>query len=397
MAKEVFIRGVISPQELEGDFVEANQPIYSFQNLIDDLGDDKESTVYIDSIGGMVEEGLKMYEHLNKLNVKTVALNASSIASVMFLAGKERLVSPQAEMIIHNAWIKGAEIEDMTLNANSLSELKKEFEEMDRKLVNIYKEKTGLDESKLLALMAVESDIGKEAVSLGFATGYYEKELQAQKAYKNKLIMFNQKSIEMATEAAEKRLSTIEAMVKGLKNLFTGSAKNMLVKLQDGTEIYVFSEDGEFEGKRAVLAEDEMPTETNAPEGSHSLSDGRVIEVGADGIITAVKEAVDAEALKSEIAAMEDEKKKLMAEKEALALEVKALKEANEAKEGEFKAQFKALQEEIETLKTEVMGGGDDDPKPDFKALSQEELQKLSFAERIAIQAKAKIRESKNI
>jgi len=391
--KEIFITGVITPKEYDDDFKDTGLPSYSYNDLVRDLAGARQATVYIDSIGGMVEEGMLMYNLLKGLDITTVSINASSIASIVFLAGKERLVSPTAEMIIHNAWIKGKEIEDMTLNANTLTELKAEFEEMDGQLVNIYKEKTGLEETKLLALMSQETDIGSQAVELGFATGYYEEEIKPTKVGKNKLIMFNQKSINMATEAAEKRLTAIEVLMKGLTTLFKGNSKNMVVKLNDGTEVFVYSEDGEFEGKRAVIASEGMPTEENAPEGEHTISDGRVITVGADGIITSVSEAVDGEALASQIVALEEEKKAMEEEKEKMNVEIQALKAAAITKEKEFTSKFEEISKEMKALKSEVMGGGD--PIKPIKAAVIDPDKPLSFSDRMALKAKAKIQESK--
>jgi len=383
--KEIFIRGVITPQEFEQDFEDSSLPTYSYDDLVRDLQGVSEATVFIDSVGGMVEEGMKMYNLLKGLDITTVSINASSIASIVFLAGKNRLVTKDQtpNMTIHNAWIKGKEIEDMTLNANTLTELKADFEAMDAELVAIYKEKTRLKDSTLLALMSQETDIGSQAVELGFAHGYYEKELKAVTASKNKLIMFNYKSITMATEAAEKRLTTIEAMLKGLKNLFTGSAKNMIVKLNDGTtELFVYSEDGEFEGKRAVIASEGMPTEENAPEGEHTLEDGRVITIGADGVVVSVAEAVDGEALASQIVALEEEKKAMEDDKEKMSNEIKALKAQIVEKEKDFDSKVSEINEQMKALKTEVMGGGDTKVLLKAASITNEDFSKMSIVEK---------------
>lgn len=389
MAKEIYISGVITPDEYkeEQKLVGANDT-YSFKDLLADLGEDTEGTIYIDSVGGMVEEGMRIYDHLNSLNFNTVAISASSIASIIFLAGKKRYVAPNAEMIIHNAWIHGEELGEMNLNANVLAELKEEFEKLDSQLVKIYNEKTGQSESKLLALMAVETDIATQAVELGFAHAIYEKESEPKKAM-NKYIMFNLKSVEMASEKQEERLNGIEKLLNKISNSVANlwKAKAMLETLEDGTELFIYSEDGEFAGKKAVLAENGEPTETLAPAGTHKLNDGREIVVGEGGVIEAVAEAPNVEEMEGRINAMEEEKKELMAVNEQLKEEVKALKKDKEDSEANFKSQFDEIKAELKAMKEETIGEVD---KKSKNVISKEDFDKLTTSEKFRMNLMAK-------
>jgi len=143
------------------------------------------------------------------------------------------------------------------------------------------------------------------------------------------------------------------------------------------TELFVFSEDGEFEGKRAVIAEGGEPTEQNAPEGVHKLRDGREITVGADGIIESVSESPEA-MYKEEMAAMNEE---LNAAKE----ELNALKAAKSEADAEVKNTILAMQKEIEELKKVVPGDPDASKEQiDLKALKQqrEKMAKMKPSER---------------
>ena len=392
--KEIYINGIITAEEYQNEFDQEQG--YSFEDLKREVGDEVEVTVYIDSPGGMVEEGLRMYDFLKQRKVTTIALNASSIASIIFLAGKKRLISPNAQMIIHNAWLRGNEIDDnMIVNANNLEELKQEFEKIDAELVAIYKEVTGMRETKLLALMAEDTDIAADAVEYGFADGYYEEKKEEAKAVAN-YVMFNARYMamsnkekpilnndNMANEATNEKLNAIEKALKGLSNMIFGNAKNMAVELEDGTQIFVFSEDGEFEGKRAVIADEEgRPTEENAPAGVHRLRDGREITVGEGGIIEAVSEAPDAEAMEKEMEAMEDEKKKLMEEKENLLAELNALKNEMDEKEKNYAEQFNALSKELKALKEEVVGEANDIKNESKNATIEDDLSQLSNVER---------------
>ena len=386
MAKEIYIKGVISPDEYKEDtkLIGENET-YSYNDLIRDLEDDTEGTIYIDSVGGMVEEGMKMYEHLNGLNFDTVAISASSIASIIFLAGKKRSVSPNAEMIIHNAWIHGEEIGELQLNANVLQELTAEFEKLDTQLVSIYHDKTGMSETKLLALMSQDTDIASQAIELGFADSLYQEDSKPIRAL-NTYIMFNLKSVEMANEKQEERLNAIEKLLGKVVNFF--KAKAMVETLEDGTEIYVFSEDGEFVGKKAVLAEDGQPTETLAPAGTHRLRDGREIVVGEGGMIEAVKEAANIEEMESSLLSMEKEKEELMQAKAEIEEKLNAMAKAKEDSEANFKTQIEEIAKELKALKEEAIGEIEDKAKA--TVISQEDFNNLSVSERFKLKLMAK-------
>jgi ATP-dependent protease ClpP protease subunit len=396
MAKDIYITGVIAPDELKQDekLIGQNES-YSYQDLINDIGEETEGTVYINSIGGMVEEGMLMYELLNKLNFNTVALSASSIASVVFLAGKQRKVARNAQMIIHNAWMHGEEVGDLTLNANTLEALKQEFDKMDGEIIAIYEEKTKLSASKLLALMAVDTDIASQAVELGFANGYYEEDKKPARAM-NKFIMFNLKSVEMATEKQEERLTAIEKILNKISRYATAAffgVNQITESVVDGPELYVFSDNDDYVGKRVVVSENGEPTEQVAPVGTHELVSGKTIVVGEGGIISEVKAAPVAASMDDErdeaIAKLEEEKMALVNAKTEMEEKMNAMAKAKESGEATFKAKIEEIMKEVKALKSETIGVIED-KKP--KAMTQADFAKLTPSEKFRqnLMAKAK-------
>jgi ATP-dependent protease ClpP protease subunit len=396
MAKDIYITGVIAPDELKQDekLIGQNES-YSYQDLLNDIGEDTEGTVYINSIGGMVEEGMLMYELLNKLNFNTVALSASSIASVVFLAGKQRKVARNAQMIIHNAWMHGEEVGDLTLNANTLEALKQEFDKMDGEIIAIYEEKTKLSASKLLALMAVDTDIASQAVELGFANGYYEEDKKPARAI-NKFIMFNLKSVEMATEKQEERLTAIEKILNKISRYATAAffgVNQITESVVDGPELYVFSDNDDYVGKRVVVSENGEPTEQVAPVGTHELVSGKTIVVGEGGIISEVKAAPVAASMDDEkdeaIAKLEEEKMALVNAKTEMEEKMNAMAKAKESGEATFKAKIEEIMKEVKALKSETIGVIED-KKP--KAMTQADFAKLTPSEKFRqnLMAKAK-------
>lgn len=191
--------------------------------------------------------------------------------------------------------------------------------------------------------------------------------------------------IEMAMKS-EERISAMERAVNALKAWVKGSVKAMSVTLADGAQIFVYSEDGEFEGKKAVLMENGEPTETPAPAGSHALQDGREIVVGEGGIIQEVKEATagmseeEMQALIAQkeqemAAAMEEEKKQLAA----------AYEEKEKALRAEFSEQLEKVTNELAEIKAMVPG-----EKPKAKAATDsEEWAKMTPSQRLAAKSKA--------
>ena len=63
--------------------------------------------VYINSYGGEVAEGLAIHNALKRHKARVVTVCdgfACSIASVIFMAGDERIMNESSLLLIHNAW-----------------------------------------------------------------------------------------------------------------------------------------------------------------------------------------------------------------------------------------------------------------------------------------------------
>lgn len=147
----------------EGD-VSAN--ILSKQ--LDELTDVSEISVYINSYGGEVAEGLAIYNALkrHKAKIKTYCDGfACSIASVIFMAGDERVMNESSLLMIHNAW---------TWTQGNAEELRKQADDLEKitqASVNAYKAHSTLSEEEIKNLMDNETWIlPEEATEWGFAT-----------------------------------------------------------------------------------------------------------------------------------------------------------------------------------------------------------------------------------
>ena len=90
------------------EWLESDVSSYTLSKQIEELECDQ-INVYINSYGGEVAEGLAIYNQLkrHKAKVKTVCDGfACSAASVVFMAGDERIMSTASLLMIHNAWTR---------------------------------------------------------------------------------------------------------------------------------------------------------------------------------------------------------------------------------------------------------------------------------------------------
>lgn len=128
--------------------------------------------VYINSYGGEVAEGLAIYNTLKRheAKVKTYCDGfACSIASVIFMAGDERIVYETSLLMIHNAWTNAAG------NANDFRKQANDLDTITQASINAYMAKVNIAEEELKELLDNETWLSSDnAFEMGFATAVYE-------------------------------------------------------------------------------------------------------------------------------------------------------------------------------------------------------------------------------
>lgn len=147
----------------EGDVSSAN-----LSRQLEALDDVNEINVYINSYGGEVAEGIAIYNALrrHKAKIRTICDGfACSIASVIFMAGDERVMNEASMLMIHNAW---------TFAEGNAAQLRKQAEDLEKITqlsVEAYKAHSSLTEDEIKALMDAETWVHPgEALEYGFAT-----------------------------------------------------------------------------------------------------------------------------------------------------------------------------------------------------------------------------------
>jgi len=309
------------------------------QSEINKIPDADELIIHISSPGGDVFAGWTIGNILKGSDKKiTVIIEGlcASIATYIALQADEVQMAETARFMIHNPAIM------LQGDASDLKAAAEQLESIKTDLVNLYKTKTKLSNKKISEMMDEETWLTpKEAKELGFIDSIITgakavAKLETKNIHKMKDTK-DTKDKELNMESISKKfLDGLDNIVKNIQKI-TGAEHGMILDLEDGSQIFIDSDDGELEGKAAFTVDEEgNQTETKAPEGTHLLADGRSITINVDGIIESVQEA-DAE-----------QKDKAAEVTAALNKEVDELK----AKLEDKKINEKKLADEMEVMKT---------------------------------------------
>ena len=149
------------------EWYESDVSSYTLSKQLENLDVDK-INVYINSYGGEVAEGLAIYNALKRHKAKVTTYCdgfACSIASVIFMAGDERVMSTASLLMIHNAW---------TWASGNANELRKQADDLDvitQASMNAYMASVNIAEEELKNMLDAETWISpQDALDKGFAT-----------------------------------------------------------------------------------------------------------------------------------------------------------------------------------------------------------------------------------
>lgn len=171
---------------------------------LDELGDVSQINVHINSYGGEVAEGLAIYSALrrHKAHVRTTCDGfACSIASVIFMAGDERLMSDASLLMIHNAWTSA-----WGVNAADLRKLADDMDTITSASKSAYMARVSITEDELTELMDAETWISPaDAVDMGFATAIetFESGDKASQGARDSLMALVMASVEHCAAAKD--------------------------------------------------------------------------------------------------------------------------------------------------------------------------------------------------
>lgn len=147
--------------------------VYDLAKEIGELNG-KKLKVRINSYGGEVAEGLAIYNLLKSYDGEVATICdgfACSAASVVFMAGKQRIMPKSSLLLIHNAWTRASG------DANDLRKAADDLEKITQPSIDIYSSVSNLSEEEIKKMMDEETWISAdEALSYGFATEVTDEE-----------------------------------------------------------------------------------------------------------------------------------------------------------------------------------------------------------------------------
>lgn len=167
---KIKIRGIIVPNDDKWVYDLFEMEAISPKDIEDQLAlaNGEELEVEINSPGGDVYSGSEIYtalkEYAGDVTVKIMGL-AASAAGVIAMAGKTVMISPPAQIMIHNVSAYGA-YGDYRVLEHEAAVLKN----YNVSIANAYQLKTGLDQKELLGMMNKETWLNaQQAIEKGFA------------------------------------------------------------------------------------------------------------------------------------------------------------------------------------------------------------------------------------
>ena len=169
MTKRIQLKGPLIPNNYQEMYDYYNWEGTSAKKISDELPEDNSDIIIeVNSNGGLVTVGSEIYTALRsyKGNVTAEVVGTAASAASFCIMGADKVVmSPTAQIMIHKASFR-----EISGNSDDLEKASDALKSIDKSIINAYVEKTGLDEEKLMEMMAKETYMSAhEAVELGFA------------------------------------------------------------------------------------------------------------------------------------------------------------------------------------------------------------------------------------
>jgi ATP-dependent Clp protease protease subunit len=167
---KIKIKGVIIPNNYKWlyDWFEMDSTCpKDIETQLEALKDDEEIELEVNSPGGDVYAGSEIYtalkQHSGNIIAKVVGI-AASAASVVIMAAKTVLISPTAQIMVHNVWSRtSGDYRAMEHEAGVLKG-------WNKSIANAYMLKTGMTQTELLNFMNKETWLtAQDAVKYKFA------------------------------------------------------------------------------------------------------------------------------------------------------------------------------------------------------------------------------------
>lgn len=224
-AAEVYIFGDITSRP----WIESDVSSWGLAQRLMEIPTDVAITVHVNSNGGVVKEGLAIYNVLKGRNVTTICDGfAASAASVVFCAGSRRIMNKASLLFVHQA------ITGIYGNADDMAKQAADLNTITESAVAAYKEAgVKLSDEEIWSLLKNETWISpKDAVEYGFATEIAEDDAEEGEIRNDAMenIMARLLKEESCTGATVTR-EDLQSAVEDLKNALTDKIAGFEAKL----------------------------------------------------------------------------------------------------------------------------------------------------------------------
>ena len=346
MVGKIFISGLIGNYE--------NEKGVELVDVISQVRKQPDATsfnVYINSEGGLVDVGFDIYNYLKSLGLPITTIGnglVASIATVIFMAGQKRLVTPNTQFMIHfpMAGISNATAEEMEMYS-------KELKSVENKIVDFYSKETSLQKEAITPLLRNETFLTESQLyNLGFVTQETPLKIAAR------AIINNQKSKKMA-----KKQNGVLDKIRAL--LGKDPIVNKIVFAADDREIN-FPDLGEED---EVVVGATATIDGATAEGEITAADGRIFVFEA-GVLTEIKEPTTNEINEEIPADLVEVLTEILEIVEEVATEVEEVKEEVTAVKKD-RDQYKARLEKAEGIIAKLKGATGKSPETEPKEKSK--------------------------
>ena len=149
---------------------ESSTHLIATLRALDTNNEDEPVLLMISSPGGSVLDGLAVYDEIKRMNREVITYASglvASIATIIYLAGKKRLITPHSQLLIHNPsiYLQGQH------SALCLDEEAKRILQIRDILADILVENSKASRKQILNMMKTDTYLSAtEALEYGFAT-----------------------------------------------------------------------------------------------------------------------------------------------------------------------------------------------------------------------------------
>ena len=273
--KEIRVYKVIDKEDIFFSFFGEEDPFAfsadAIHKVFDENPEETEFKFHINCDGGVVSEGLRIYDVL-RTSGKTLHCNIEggchSMAIILLLAApkENRTANPNSRALIHE--VRGGSWD--FLKADELRTVADEIEREQDAILDIYADRTGYDRAELEILMKEEKmRTAQELIQYGF--------ISKINTYSTNLKPKNQMS--KPTKTVQELLNQAKELGKKLLNLTEGETVNFEFKDAEGVVLFTTEKEDD-----SIAVGDAA-----SPDGTFELPDGRTVVI-ADGVITEINE-----------------------------------------------------------------------------------------------------------